>query len=99
MELVHPNGLGAQSTNHELNIAFSPPPDYSGIARAASNNTAFAAKVQKASELEEVLRQAIKCVQEGTTAVVDAVIRKPSARPVSSSIRAESTVERAIPNY
>ncbi|KAL3459712.1 thiamine diphosphate-binding protein [Aspergillus heterothallicus] len=74
MELVHPNGLGSQVSNDELNIAFSPPPDYSGIARAASNNTIFAAKVSEASKLEHVLREAIKQVQSGTTAVIDAVI-------------------------
>ncbi|KAL2836658.1 thiamine diphosphate-binding protein [Aspergillus pseudodeflectus] len=74
MELVHPDGLGSQVSNDELNIAFSPPPDYSGIARAASNNTIFAAKVSEASKLEDVLREAIRQVQSGTTAVVDAVI-------------------------
>jgi hypothetical protein len=79
MELVHPNGLGSQVSNDELNIAFSPPPDYSGIARAASNNTIFAAKVSEASKLEHVLREAIKQVHSGTTAVIDAVIHNQVA--------------------
>ncbi|KAL3484886.1 thiamine diphosphate-binding protein [Aspergillus germanicus] len=74
MELVHPDGLGSRVSNDELNIAFSPPPDYSGIARAASNNTIFAAKVSEASALKDVLREAIRQVQSGSTAVVDAVI-------------------------
>ncbi|KAL4874505.1 thiamine diphosphate-binding protein [Aspergillus karnatakaensis] len=79
MELVHPDGLGSQVSNDELNIAFSPPPDYSGIARAASNNTIFAAKVSEASDLEGVLREAIRQVQSGTTAVIDAVIHNQVA--------------------
>lgn len=79
MELVHPDGLGSKASNDELNISFSPPPDYSGIARAASNHTIFAAKVHEASKLEDVLREAIKQVQNGTTAVVDAVVQKPAS--------------------
>lgn len=77
MELVHPDGLGSQANNDELNIAFCPPPDYGGIARAASNNTVFATKVSEASRLEDVLQQAIREVQNGNTAVVDAVVKKP----------------------
>ncbi|KAF9893947.1 hypothetical protein FE257_008918 [Aspergillus nanangensis] len=74
MLLVHPDGPGSRASNDELNIAFSPAPDYSGIARAASNNTIFAAKVSEAARLEGVLKEAIQSVQNGTTAVVDAVI-------------------------
>jgi hypothetical protein len=77
MELVHPHGLGSQVDNDELNISFSPPPDYSGIARAASNNTALAVKVEEASDLERVLRVAIDAVHNGRTAIIDAVIQKP----------------------
>lgn len=79
MELVHPDGLGSQVSNDELNIAFSPPPDYAGIARAASNNTVFAAKVSEASRLRDALQEAIREVQNGNTAVVDAVVKKAVA--------------------
>lgn len=77
MQLVHPDGLGSRATNEELNISFAPAPDYSGIARAASNGKIFAAKVEEATRLEEVLKEAVKSVLGGTSAVVDAVIRNP----------------------
>ncbi|KAL4888812.1 thiamine pyrophosphate enzyme, N-terminal TPP binding domain-containing protein [Aspergillus ambiguus] len=83
MMLVHPDGHGSRVSNDELNIAFSPPPDYSGIARAASNNTIFASKVAEASQLEDVLKQAIQTVQGGTSAVVDAVISNSLEPPKS----------------
>jgi hypothetical protein len=34
----------------------------------------MAEKVTKASELEDVLKRAVKCVEDGTTAVLDAVV-------------------------
>ncbi|RAO74218.1 uncharacterized protein BHQ10_010230 [Talaromyces amestolkiae] len=80
MELVHPDGLGSQVSNDELNIAFSPTPDYSGIAKAASNNTIYGVKVSEASNLRDVLREAIRQVQNGTTAVVDAVVQNTPSR-------------------
>ena len=80
MELVHPDGLGSQVSNDELNIAFSPTPDYSGIAKAASDNTIYGVKVSEASNLRDVLREAIRQVQNGTTAVVDAVVQNKSSR-------------------
>lgn len=72
--LVHPNGLGAQATNEELNISFAPVPDYAGIAKAAAGGELFGEKVAKASELEDVLKRAVDAVLKGTTAVVDAVV-------------------------
>ncbi|CAK7230693.1 hypothetical protein SBRCBS47491_007673 [Sporothrix bragantina] len=69
--LVHPDGLGSKATNEEINIEFSPSPDYSGIAKAAAAGDLFTARVDQASELEKVLKQAIESVQNGTSAVVD----------------------------
>ena len=74
MELVHPNGLGAKSTNEEINISFDPVPDYSGIAKAAAGGDLFAARVEKAEDLEGVLQQAIEAVQDGQPAVLDCKI-------------------------
>ncbi|KAK3368374.1 thiamine pyrophosphate enzyme, N-terminal TPP binding domain-containing protein [Podospora didyma] len=71
LELVHPNGLGSKATNEEINISFDPVPDYAGIAKAAAGGDLFAAKVEKAADLEDVLRRAIEAVQGGQTAVVD----------------------------
>ncbi|KFA65769.1 hypothetical protein S40285_07096 [Stachybotrys chlorohalonatus IBT 40285] len=69
--LVHPEGLGSKASNQEINIAFDPSPDYSGIAKAAAAGDLHAAKVDKAEELERVLREAIETVKGGQTAVVD----------------------------
>ncbi|KAL2019049.1 hypothetical protein VTK56DRAFT_10153 [Thermocarpiscus australiensis] len=69
--LVHPDGLGAKATNEEINISFDPVPDYAGIAKAAAGGDLFAARVDKAADLEEVLKKAIEAVQGGQTAVVD----------------------------
>ncbi|KAM3073636.1 hypothetical protein ACMFMG_004479 [Clarireedia jacksonii] len=73
--LVHPEGVGSKATNEDLNISFAPHvPDYAGIAKAAAGGNIMAEKVAKASELEDVLKRAVKCVEDGTTAVLDAVV-------------------------
>ncbi|CZR61577.1 related to BENZOYLFORMATE DECARBOXYLASE [Phialocephala subalpina] len=72
--LVHPNGAGSKATNEELNISFAPVPDYAGIAKAAAGGNLFAEKVSKTADLEDVLKRAIESVQNGTTAVIDAVV-------------------------
>lgn len=68
---MHPEGLGSTATNEEINISFEPSPDYAGIAKAAAGGEIHAARVDKASELEGVLKEAIAKVQAGQTAVVD----------------------------
>ena len=72
--LVHPDGLGSKATNEELNIAFSPTPDYSGIAKAAACGQLLAEKVSKAEDLDELLTRAVESVKNGTSAVIDAVV-------------------------
>lgn len=69
--LVHPEGLGSQATNEEINISFDPSPDYSGIAKAAADGEIFAARVNERDELEDVLKKAIAYVKNGQSAVVD----------------------------
>lgn len=69
--LVHPEGLGSTASNEEINISFDPVPDFSGIAKAAAGGDLHSAKVEKAADLEEVLRKAIEIVQGGQTAVLD----------------------------
>lgn len=68
---MHPEGLGSQASNEEINIEFSPSPDYGGIAKAAAAGDLFTARVDEAANLDEVLKQAIASVQSGTSAVVD----------------------------
>ncbi|KAL5343994.1 hypothetical protein BJX70DRAFT_393415 [Aspergillus crustosus] len=67
MLLVHPDGIGSTLSNNELNISVEPSPDYSGIARAASDGAIHAVRVKEADKLESVLREAIGIVQSGTT--------------------------------
>ncbi|KAH7412966.1 acetolactate synthase-like protein catalytic subunit [Cadophora sp. MPI-SDFR-AT-0126] len=74
MLLVHPDGLGSKATNAELNIDFSPSPDYAGIAKAAAGGNLFAEKVENVSNLEDVLKRAVESVKNGTSAVIDAKV-------------------------
>lgn len=69
--LVHPEGLGSQATNEEINISFDPVPDYSGIAKAAAGGDLFAAKVDKVDGLEDTLKKAIEAVKGGQSVVLD----------------------------
>lgn len=60
---VYPTGLGSQASAGDLNVSFGPDaPDYGGIAAAAGG--AWARKVNKASELEEAMKEAIRVVRE-----------------------------------
>ena len=68
---MHPDGLGANATNEEINIEFSPSPDYGGIAKAAAAGDLFTARVDQSADLEGVLKEAIASVLSGTSAVVD----------------------------
>ena len=73
---VHPDGLAAKIDDAGLGIDLKDDgPDYCGIAKAGANGNLFTAKVQRAEELESVLREAVKAVTEGRGAVVDAVIK------------------------
>lgn len=72
MLLVHPDGHGSKADNRELNISFDPSPDYSGIARAASDGHIHAARVKDAADLVPTLQKAIGIVRGGTSAVIDA---------------------------
>lgn len=72
MLLVHPDGHGSKVDNRELNISFEPSPDYSGIAKAASDGNIHAVRVKDLTNLVPVLKEAIEIVQGGTSAVVDA---------------------------
>ncbi|KAG4217277.1 hypothetical protein PC116_g34242 [Phytophthora cactorum] len=71
MLLVHPNGLGSTATNEEINISFDPIPDYAGIAKAAAGGDLFAARVDKVGDLERTIKDAIKAVEGGQSAVLD----------------------------
>ncbi|RJE22466.1 Thiamine pyrophosphate enzyme [Aspergillus sclerotialis] len=72
MLLVHPNGDGSRATNEDLNISFAPTPDYSGIAKAASGGTMWAGCAATVADLGRLLPEAIKSVQNGVAAVLEA---------------------------
>ncbi|ROV97500.1 hypothetical protein VPNG_08679 [Cytospora leucostoma] len=76
--LVHPHGLGSEATNEEINISFDPVPDFSGIAKAAAGGHLYAAKVDNVKDLDNVLKEAIESVKNGTSAVVDVKVTKGS---------------------
>jgi thiamine pyrophosphate-dependent acetolactate synthase large subunit-like protein len=69
--LVHPDGEGSRATNEELNISFAPTPDYAGIAKAAAGKNLFTATVERADELEKVMKRAVESVESGIGAVVE----------------------------
>ncbi|KAJ5213041.1 acetolactate synthase, partial [Penicillium cf. viridicatum] len=73
--LVHPDGLGSQVSNGELNISFEPNPHYSSIAQGASGGKCWAGQASSVEELTAMLPDAIDAVQSGRSALLDARIR------------------------
>lgn len=64
-----------------MHISLDPPPDYGGIAKASagssfggSKNSMFVGKATTASEFKDLLEQAVRSVQGGTSALVEAVL-------------------------
>ncbi|KAH8700822.1 thiamine pyrophosphate enzyme, N-terminal TPP binding domain-containing protein [Talaromyces proteolyticus] len=72
--LVHPNGLGSQISNEELNISFEPSPDYAAIAKDGAGGQLWAASARTVEDLERLLPEAVSAVQNGTGAILDAHI-------------------------
>jgi acetolactate synthase-1/2/3 large subunit len=60
MLAVHPHGYASKA--QDIDVAFDPPPDYSGIAAAAGG--AFARIVKKVDEVESAVAEALKVVRE-----------------------------------
>ncbi|KAH7317031.1 thiamine pyrophosphate enzyme, N-terminal TPP binding domain-containing protein [Stachybotrys elegans] len=71
LQIVHPDGEGMKVSNEDINISFSPSPDYAGIAMAAGPGGVLGFKVSEASDLERTLRLAVEKVEAGQTVVVD----------------------------
>jgi thiamine pyrophosphate-dependent acetolactate synthase large subunit-like protein len=72
--LVHPDGEGSKVSNEELNISFSPTPDYAGIAVASAGGKLWAIRTGSAEELLSLLPEAVETVLNGTSVVLDAHI-------------------------
>ncbi|KAH6962130.1 thiamine pyrophosphate enzyme, N-terminal TPP binding domain-containing protein [Ilyonectria sp. MPI-CAGE-AT-0026] len=77
MLLVHPDGPASKVSNSELNISFDPSPNYSEIAKAATDGQIFGARVKLADQLQSSLEEAIRSVQSGTSAVIDIAVSVP----------------------
>jgi acetolactate synthase-1/2/3 large subunit len=70
---VHPDGYASKNPN--LNIAFDPPPDYSGIAAAAGG--AYARIVKDPKELDSAIAEAVYTIRhEKRCAVLDVWLDK-----------------------
>ncbi len=70
--LVHPEGEGSKVSNDELNISFTPSPDYAGIAKASAGGNLWAGRANSVGELLEMLPQAVESVMNGVGAVLEA---------------------------
>ncbi|KAK7227843.1 hypothetical protein V2G26_000013 [Clonostachys chloroleuca] len=75
--LVHKDGLSSRHNRKDLNLSFEPSPDYATIAAAAGN--AYGALIETKDQVEPVLKEAIKTVQSGKSAVVE--VRVPPIWP------------------
>ncbi|WYZ41016.1 hypothetical protein EsH8_IV_001357 [Colletotrichum jinshuiense] len=71
LQLVHPDGYGAASTNEDLNISFSPTPDFSGIAKAAAGGKAWAGVASSVRDLDAMIPEAVKAVESGISAILE----------------------------
>jgi acetolactate synthase I/II/III large subunit len=60
MLAVHPDGYASKA--RDIDVAFDPPPDYSGI--AAASGGAFARIVKRVDEVESAVAEALKVVRE-----------------------------------
>jgi acetolactate synthase-1/2/3 large subunit len=68
---VHPDGYGSREP--DVNIAFDPSPDYSGIATAAGG--AFGRKVDRVEDVEPAIAEALRVMrEERRCAVLDVVL-------------------------
>ncbi|KAF7552065.1 hypothetical protein G7Z17_g4586 [Cylindrodendrum hubeiense] len=86
LTLVHPDGYGSKLSNEELNISFSPTPDFSGIGKAASGGSAWAGVVSTSDDLLRLLPEAIAKVQSGISAILE-VRLKGACRDVLGTAR------------
>ncbi|RAH47498.1 uncharacterized protein BO95DRAFT_451691 [Aspergillus brunneoviolaceus CBS 621.78] len=70
LELVYPAGLELQVNNLNLNISFSPTPDYAGIAKAAAGHHAWAGVAGNTEQFEQLLPQAVESMKKGVLTVL-----------------------------
>ncbi|KAF5683416.1 benzoylformate decarboxylase [Fusarium denticulatum] len=81
MELVHPTGYGSRINNKDLNISFDPTPDFSGIAKAASGNKAWATVIDSVDDLDRLLPEAVQQVKGGVSAILEVRLKGSWDKP------------------
>ncbi|KAF2097854.1 acetolactate synthase [Rhizodiscina lignyota] len=73
---VHPGGLAAGMSDEQLAIDLKMEgPDYCGIAKAGSNGHLRTWKINRWEDLKAALQEAVVAVQNGTGAIIDAVVK------------------------
>ncbi|EQB56748.1 thiamine pyrophosphate enzyme [Colletotrichum gloeosporioides Cg-14] len=77
---TRPEASALKVSREELNISFSPTPDYAGIAAAAGRGEVGCFRSFKADDLAETLRTAVQCVLEGHSAVFEAQLDGPDGK-------------------
>ena len=83
--LVHPDGEGSKVGNEELNISFTPTPDYAGIAKAAAGGNLWAGTAGNVGELMNLLPKAVESVRDGVGAVLEAQLDGADGKYVGRS--------------
>ena len=85
--LVHPDGVGSQATNEDINISFAPTPDYAGIARAAAGGELWAGRAGTVEELAKALPEAVRSVLGGKGAVLEAQLNGKEGKYTGEEIK------------
>ncbi|KAI4092374.1 MAG: hypothetical protein L6R37_007584 [Teloschistes peruensis] len=74
-KIVNPDGLAQKVTAEELGIGFGElPPDYGAVAEAAGRGRIWKARIEKAGEVVDTLKQAVEVVKDGRGAVIDVLL-------------------------
>ena len=73
---VNPEGPAQTATAEELNIGFGDlPPDYGAVAEAAGRGRIWKSRIDKISDVETVIKQAVDVVKGGRGAVIDVLLQ------------------------
>jgi len=69
---VHPKGFASKSSLEDLHISFDPPADYGMIAESAG---AWSKSIKDIGELEGTIKEAVKIVQGGRSALLNVYVQ------------------------
>jgi acetolactate synthase I/II/III large subunit len=73
---LYPHGQASIATADDIHCSIDPPPDYAGIAIAASGGTALGIKVETPAEVIPALEKALEAVKGGRQALLDVWLPK-----------------------